>query len=163
MSRYEMLLLTIPEVTEDEIKGVESQLQAAVRNSKGTTISFERWGKYRLAYPVKKNDYGVYFLARFELPSQSQEVINEIKSVINLKFFDIIMRSMVSKLEATGSLAYQRPPSLEEAPRRETSSFFKSHKYSEGPGTESGPAGSDEEEEYEGDEPTIVTENNNIL
>lgn len=159
MSRYEMLFLTIPEVTEDEIKGVESQLQAAVRNAKGMTVSFERWGKYRLAYPVKKHDYGVYFLARFELPSQSQEVINEIKSVINLKFFDIIMRSMVSKLDDAGSLAYQRPPSLEEAPRRETGSFFRPHRHSDGPNSGLGAQGSDEDDEFEGDEVAVMTEN----
>lgn len=159
MSRYEMLLLTIPEVTEDEIKGVESQLQTAVRNFKGTTVSFERWGKYRLAFPVKKNDYGVYFLARFELPTQSQDVINEIKSVINLKFFDIIMRSMVSKLEETDSLVYQRPPSLEEAPRREnTGSFFKSHKHAEGSDTDVENHEHDEGE-FEGEEAASMTEN----
>ena len=38
------------------------------------------------AYPVKKNEYGVYFLARFELPGESQQVIDEIKIIINLKF-----------------------------------------------------------------------------
>ena len=59
-------MLTVPEITADETKSIEQQFDRVVADKKGTMVSFERWGKYRLAYPVKKNDYGVYFLARFE-------------------------------------------------------------------------------------------------
>ena len=65
MARYEILMLTIPEVTEDEIKGIDPQILGILRVAKGSLVSFERWGKYRLCYPVKKNEYGVYFLVRF--------------------------------------------------------------------------------------------------
>ncbi len=131
MARYEILILTIPEVTEDEIKGIESQVQGILRGTKGTLVSFERWGKYRLAYPVKKNEYGVYFLIRFELAHESEEILNEIKSLINVKFYDIIMRSMVTVLDSKQSLVYQRPTSLEEAPRREPGSFLRPSKHSD--------------------------------
>ena len=40
-------MLTIPEITEDEIKGIESQVLGILRVAKGTLVSFERWGKYR--------------------------------------------------------------------------------------------------------------------
>ena len=131
MARYEILLLTIPEVTEDEIKGIESQVLGILRVAKGTLVSFERWGKYRLCYPVKKNEYGVYFLVRFELPSESEEILNEINALINVKFCDLIMRSMVTVLDPKQSLVYQRPTSLEEAPRRESGSFLRPSKQSD--------------------------------
>ena len=67
MMRYELLMLSVPEITLDEAKTLETHLERVIREAKGTIISFDRWGKYRLAYPVKKNDYGVYFLTRFEL------------------------------------------------------------------------------------------------
>lgn len=130
MVRYEILLLTIPEVTEDEIKGIDSQLQGILKVAKGTLVSFERWGKYKLCYPVKKNEYGVYFLVRFELPCESLEVLNEIKNLIDVKFYDLIMRSMFTVLDPKQSLVYQRPTSLEEAPRRE-SGFLRSSKHAE--------------------------------
>ena len=123
-------MLTIPEVTEDEIKGIESQLQGVLRGAKGTLVSFERWGKYRLCYPVKKNEYGVYFLVRFELPVEAMNVLDELKALINVKFYDIIMRSMFSVLDPKQSLVYQRPTSLEEAPRRE-GSFLRPSKHAE--------------------------------
>lgn len=123
-------MLTIPEVTEDEIKGIESQLQGVLRGAKGTLVSFERWGKYRLCYPVKKNEYGVYFLVRFELPVEAMNILDELKALINVKFYDIIMRSMFSVLDPKQSLVYQRPTSLEEAPRRE-GSFLRPSKHAE--------------------------------
>lgn len=131
MARYEILLLTIPEITEDEIKNVESQIQGVLRAAKGTFISFERWGKFRLAYPVKKNEYGVYFLVRFELLGEANDILKEIKNLIDVKFYDIIMRSMVSVLDPKQSLVYQRPTSLEEAPRREAGSFLRPGKHAD--------------------------------
>ncbi len=40
-----------------------------------------------------------------------------------LRLHDIVMRSMISVLDPKGSLAYERPQSLEEAPAREASPF----------------------------------------
>jgi small subunit ribosomal protein S6 len=158
MVRYEVLILTIPEVTEDEIKGIESQVQGILRGAKGTLVSFERWGKYRLCFPVKKNEYGVYFLVRFELPGESKNVLDEVKTLINVKFFDIIMRSMFSVLDSKQSLVYQRPTSLEEAPRRE-GSFLRPSKQSESRASDSVTIDEDVdlEEDYEGSE-HIATE-----
>lgn len=162
MARYEILMLTIPEVTEDEIKGIESQVQGILRVAKGTLVSFERWGKYRLAYPVKKNEYGVYFLLRFELPGESEETLNEIKALINVKFYDIIMRSMVTVLDSKQSLVYQRPTSLEEAPRRESGSFLRPSKHADSRASDGITLDEDVdlEDDYEGHESTerIVTE-----
>ena len=65
MNRYEVLILAAPEITEDESRGIEKSVEELVKSVKGDVISFERWGKYKLAYSVRKHEYGVYFLARF--------------------------------------------------------------------------------------------------
>lgn len=127
MLRYEALLLTVPEITADEIKSIEQQFDRLIADHKGSVISFERWGKYRLAYPVKRNDYGVYFLARFETAA-SQPLVEEVKTLFNVKLHEVIMRSMISSLEPHQSLAYQRPQSLEETPAREVGPFLKDNK-----------------------------------
>lgn len=119
MLRYELLLLTVPEITEDESKHLESQLDRMIKAAKGSLISYERWGKYRLAYTVNKNEYGVYYLLRFEVDAQSEQLIQEMRSLFAVKFNDLVMRYMLHVLDSKGSLAYQRPPSLEETPRRE--------------------------------------------
>jgi ribosomal protein S6 len=116
--KYEALLLTIPEITGDEAKDLEMQLDKVVRGAKGATVSFERWGKYKLAYDVKKNEYGVYYLMRFDV-DKGTNLINDLKTYINVKLSTIVMRDMISVLDPKAPSTYQRPRSLEEAPTRE--------------------------------------------
>lgn len=127
MLRYEALLLTVPEITGDEAKNLEGQIDKVMAGQKGSMVSFERWGKYKLSFPVKKNDYGVYFLARFEVP-QGTTVIEDIRNFFEVKLNNIVMRSMFTALDQKASLAYQRPKSLEEAPSRDVESFLKENK-----------------------------------
>ncbi len=130
MRRYEALLLAVPEITQDEAKNVENEIARLAQKAKGTVISFERWGKYKLAYPVKKNDYGIYFLTRFEMPAETSiELLNDIKSLFAVKLHEVVMRNTVTRLDETGSLAYQRPKSLEEAPAgNDVGAFLKDNK-----------------------------------
>jgi len=127
MRQYEALLLTVPEITGDEIKNLETQLDKTIKSGTGSTISFERWGKYRLAYEINKNDYGVFFLTRFELPVGTNKALNEMKHLLKVKFNNVVMRDMISVLNPKYPLTYQRPRSLEEAPARETE-FSKDNK-----------------------------------
>lgn len=123
LRQYEALMLTVPEITGDEIKHLESQLDKVVKSTSGSTLSFERWGKYKLAYEVNKNDYGIFFLMRFEAP-KATTAIKDIKSLLKVKLNNVVMRDMISVLDPKHPLTYQRPRSLEEAPTRETGDNF---------------------------------------
>lgn len=125
MQRYEALILTVPEITKDELKQMETQLDQLVADSKGSIISFEKWGKYKLSYSVRGNEYGVYCLFRFEAPAN---VVNEIRDFFAVKFHEIVMRSIITRLKG-GSLTYQRPRSLEEASTssRDMDGFLREH------------------------------------
>ena len=124
MYRYEILMLTIPEITTDEVSTLEFQIDKLINKFKDSIISFERWGKYRLAYPVRKNDYGVYFLIRFE-GEDKQSIVEDLNTLFSVKFSGVVMRSLVSRLGDNQSLEYQKPPSLEDTPRRHISSFLE--------------------------------------
>lgn len=126
VSRYEVLMLTAPEITADEAKTIETQFDRVIKEAKGTVISFERWGKYKLAYPIRGNDYGVYFLARFETDSATVE---SVRSLLALKFYELIMRHMIIQLDPKQSLEYQKPLSLEDAPTsRDVNTFLKENR-----------------------------------
>ena len=131
MKRYETLFLAVPEITADETNTIESQLEKTVHDLQGNVISYERWGKYRLAYPVRKNEYGVYFLMRFEIEDKNKsKLLNTIHNLFAVKQADLIMRSIVVALEADRSLEYHRPESLEEVPTRDVDTFLKENKMS---------------------------------
>lgn len=130
MHRYEALMLTVPEITADEAKTIEQQVDRLVSEKKGTLLSFERWGKYRLAYPIQKNEYGVYFLVRFETAAP-QPLVSEVDTLLAVKLHDFVMRYMVTKLDPKQPLDYQRPQSLEEVPTREIGAFMKEDRNSD--------------------------------
>ena len=122
MQRYEVLVLTVPEITKDELKQMESQLDRLIANAKGATLSFERWGKFKLTYPVRSNEYGVYCLMRFEAPST---LVNDMRTFFAVQLHDIAMRHIIARVDRD-SLAYQRPKSLEEASTsRDVDTFLK--------------------------------------
>jgi ribosomal protein S6 len=124
LQMYEALMLCVPEITGDEIKGLEMQLDKFVNAGSGSTISFERWGKYKLAYDINKSEYGVYFLTRFEVPSGTT-LINDMKTLLKVKLNNVVMRDMISVLDQKRPLTYQRARSLEEAPAREEGGFSR--------------------------------------
>lgn len=123
-------MLAIPEITQDESTQLESELTKLVKKHKGNAVATDRWGKFRLAYPVRKNEYGVYFLTRFETAEKPTELLEDIRSFFTIKVQDIVMRNHVQRLDSEGTLEYQRPQSLEETPIEEhdVNNFLKKNK-----------------------------------
>ncbi len=125
---YETLILAAPEITQDETSKLEKQFAEHVKKAQGTLTSYDRWGKYRLAYPIRHNDYGVYFLTRYEIdPANVAEFINELRKLFIYKFENIVMRQMTTRLEGD-DLSYTKPDSLEEIPSGDVDSFLRENK-----------------------------------
>ena len=125
MFRYEVLFLTVPEITKDESEAIKAHFSKVIRAHKGTMLSFDRWGKYRLAYPVAKNEYGVYFLTRFEVEADQKEaLLAEVKNIFVFKFNTLIPKHIIERLNPAASLEYRRPESLEDTPQ-DVDTFLK--------------------------------------
>lgn len=125
MFRYEILFLAAPEITKDESEGIKNHFSKTIRSHKGDMISFERWGKYKLAYPVNKNEYGVYFLTRFEVDAENKnKLLESLKEAFVFKFNNIVMKNHFDRLDPKGSLEYRRPESLEDNPQ-DVDAFLK--------------------------------------
>lgn len=150
MNRYEALVLAVPGITQDEITQMSAELDRVVKKGNGSVISFERWGKYRLSYPVNKNEYGVYFLARFESEDVAP-LLKDVETLLAVKLNDIVMRSMISALDVNQPLTYQRPQSLEEAPAKEES-FMRDREGRGGYGYNRGHRGGSNEESMDLDD-----------
>lgn len=125
MFRYEVLFLTVPEITKDESEAIKTHFSKIIRTHKATLLTFDRWGKYRLAYPVNHNDYGVYFLVRFEVDGANKEaLLASIKEIFVFKFNTLIPKHMVERLPDNAPAEYKRPASLEDNPQ-DIDSFLK--------------------------------------
>ena len=134
MLRYETLFIAVPEITSDESSKVQNLLETSVKNVKGAVISFERWGKYHLAYPIRKFDYGVYYLMRFEVDEKGKNVLlDDIRNLFGVRLGDLVMRNVLVRLDPNASLEYKRPESLEEAPSKDIDVIMKESKGFLGP------------------------------
>jgi ribosomal protein S6 len=123
-------LLTIPEITNDEAAEIERALEKKLQENSSKLVTYDRWGKFLLAYPVKSNEYGIYFLARFDIPvDKNNEVVKELKSLFNLKFNATIMRYLISNIPNDSPAVYKRPQSLDETPK-DVDQFLKENKMS---------------------------------
>ena len=129
MAYYETLLLARTEITKDEIANLEQQLDKLISGAKGKLGLFDKWGKYKLSYPVQKNLYGIYLLTRYELPNKDvAEVFKELNMLFKIKYNDLIMRFVTTKLEGTPSTTYKKPESIDSRGTSSLDSFIKEHK-----------------------------------
>jgi small subunit ribosomal protein S6 len=129
MAHYETLLLARTEITKDEVINLEKQLDQLITSSKGKLNLFDRWGKYKLAYPIKKHVYGIYLLARYELPEEnSAAIFKEIDMLFRIKYNEVVMRSVTIKLEGTPSTTYKKPEPIDSRGGSSLDSFIKEHK-----------------------------------
>lgn len=51
---------------EDRVDEVRQKIEGIITGREGSMVSFEKLGKKRLAYPIDKRQYGIYFLVNFE-------------------------------------------------------------------------------------------------
>ncbi len=129
MQRYETLILAGTQITADELSTIENFFEKTTSESKGKVISFEKWGKYRLSYPVQKNDYGIYVLIRFEHnPEDSQKTFKSIDDFLKIKCNEIVMRHVTIKLDAQDSLEYKRPEPVDTGRTGGFDTFIKENK-----------------------------------
>lgn len=108
MLRYETLMLSNPEISVEDISNLEILLKEIIENAKGKLISFDVWGKTRLSYPVKKNNYGMYTLIRFEFP-KGEDLLNDIDQFFKIKINDVVYRYVCHRLSMDASLEYKKP------------------------------------------------------
>ncbi len=129
MLRYETLILAVTHITADELSGIENLFEKKASDFKGNMISFEKWGKYRLSYPVKKNDYGIYILARYEIPKESSKKIFKIlNDFLKINCNEIVMRYVTIKLDPKDTLTYKRPEPVDGGRSGGLDTFLKENK-----------------------------------
>jgi small subunit ribosomal protein S6 len=126
MQRYETLLLAKTEISEDDLSMIERQIDQIVSSAQGLMETFDKWGKYRLAFPVKKNTHGIYILTRYKLPSaQASRIIHDIDQFFKIKCNELIMRHVTAVLKADAPTSYAKPDPIDVARSSSFDSYLK--------------------------------------
>lgn len=129
MLRYETLILAHPEITGDEINQLERYFSTHLSDHKGQVDAFDQWGKMRLSFPIKKNDYGAYILVRYQAaPEFASSFMKELENFFRIKCSEFVLRSVTIKLAADAPTTYEKPETNESARSASVESFLKDNK-----------------------------------
>lgn len=93
MNKYESVVIVNPNLEEESIKNLVKKFSDLI-NTDGNVTSVEEMGKRKLAYEIKKQKEGFYFVLKFEA---NPELIVELER--NYRITDEVMKFMVIKEE----------------------------------------------------------------
>lgn len=75
LQRYELVVIIDPEVTEESIPAALDKMTGFITQRGGAMLKVDRWGRRKLAYPIKHHREGDYVVAQFELePNKTGEL-----------------------------------------------------------------------------------------
>jgi small subunit ribosomal protein S6 len=115
MKHYETLMLLPVSATTNEIALIEKQFKALTKTANGSVTVFDKWGRYRLAYPINKQEYGVYLLARYEV-EEPTSFFQKLDTFLKVKCVDSVMRYVHVVLSAAAyAQPYIKPEAMEGA------------------------------------------------
>ena len=92
MKRYETIFIAHPDLPDDTIDEIVERLRKTITDLKGIVVKVEKWGKRKLAYPIKKQQKGYYLLMDFV---GQRTVVTELEK--NMKFDDKVLKYMSVK------------------------------------------------------------------
>src|ERR1700722_15063385 len=91
MNQYEIAVLYHPDL-EIDLDKATNKVEKIFADNKGKVVKNDNWGKRKLAYPIKKQDYGVYVFYTVEFPAEN---VRKVESVLNIT--DEVIRFLITK------------------------------------------------------------------
>ena len=95
MRNYEGVFIISPELSNDNSKGVVTQIQELVSKNGGRVDGIQEWGKKRLAYKIKKKQEGNYVIMSFQLESKFTKKLDQA-----LRLNDSLLRFLLVNKDA---------------------------------------------------------------
>ena len=96
MRYYELLYIVNPNFEDDKAKNIIDEIGSEIEKHGVSIINHQVWGKKRLAYPIKKNKYGIYILLHFS--AEKFDFLIEFERFLILN--KAVIRHQVVKLDA---------------------------------------------------------------
>jgi len=93
MNDYELVTIIDPEVSEEAVSQIMDEVSKLISDWGGTVDKMDKWGKRKLAYPIKKFMEGNYVLTCFKL---EPKLVKEIETKVRTS--EEILRHLVVKV-----------------------------------------------------------------
>lgn len=80
MKEYELTVLIHPDL-EADLETPLTKVRDIIKNAGGTIIREDNWGKKKLAYPIRREEFGIYIYMDVSLPADAPLKISNIFNI----------------------------------------------------------------------------------
>jgi len=94
MREYELIFIVHPDLEETATNEVVDRVKDWITEAGGSVDKVDPWGKRKLAYPIRKQNDGQYFLM---LVQMDPSFVTEMER--NLRFLEPVMRFLITAVE----------------------------------------------------------------
>ena len=94
MNKYEIMFIVKTTMDEAQVKASSENMKKIISTEKGKVVDFKEMGQRHLAYPIKKEINGYYYVMTVEL---SKEGVKEFDRRASLD--ETILRHLIIKLD----------------------------------------------------------------
>jgi len=91
LNSYEIAVLYHPDL-EIDLEKAESRIKKIIADNGGNLTKTDNWGKRKLAYTIKKQEFAVYVFYTVDMPSES---VAKVEQTFNIT--DEIVRFLITK------------------------------------------------------------------
>ncbi|MCW1908012.1 MAG: 30S ribosomal protein S6 [Candidatus Saccharibacteria bacterium] len=91
VSQYEVAVLYHPDLEADLDKAT-TKIEKLFKDNGGKVVNTDNWGKRKLAYTIKKQDYGIYVFYTVDMPGEN---VAKLESSLNIT--DEVIRFLITK------------------------------------------------------------------
>ena len=92
---YELVVIISPEVADESLDGILDNISRLITQDGGTVDEVDRWGKRKLAYPIKHFLEGNYVLFRCKMKASSGKELEA-----NLGISEEVLRHLLVRLDS---------------------------------------------------------------
>jgi small subunit ribosomal protein S6 len=92
---YELVVIINPELADDAVDGIVDNISKLISQDGGTVDETDRWGKRKLAYPIKHFLEGNYVLFRCKMKAASGKGLEA-----NLRISEEVLRHLLVRFES---------------------------------------------------------------
>ena len=94
MNKYEMMFIVKATMESENVKATAEGIKKLVTDLKGNVVEYKELGEKKLAYPIKKELNGYYFVMQFEATKEAEAELSR-KAGLD----ENVLRHLIVKLD----------------------------------------------------------------
>ena len=94
LNNYELIFIVRPDLTEDKLVAAVENVRKFITSKDGVITDAQKWGKRRLAYPIKHFNEGNYTLVKCQMKPSTNRALET-----SLRISEDVLRHLIVKVE----------------------------------------------------------------